>query len=521
MPRAAHDASPNHRDGHYAGDFTLGAPGPFADAGNAVRLTTDGAVRADVPVASGSVELWVNPDRMAKNPQAPLVAHGSWALGVGPKRKLVWTNGGTTVQTKIPLSSGVWTALTLTWDGSKVRFYRNGALAKTLTGIATPTGGALTVGDDGNGGFARQFSGTIDEVALYRQVLTASDVSGHVSASNAPSNTGLPRVTGIAEVGETLTVHAGTWVNGGTMTHQWQRCDSVGENCVDLAGTTGPAYDLGAGDACSTLQAVETVTNGSGQTGSAVSNRIGVVEPCGSETEKPAPENDQPPAILGTPAVGKTLSAQPGVWSFVDDTASHAYEWSRCDGDTCAAVGSGTSYVLTDRDACRTFEVTETVSNATGADNATSERTAVVMPCGTGAGTGGKPGTGIRAGVRPVTRTAVGAQPATSPAACLRLLPGRKRVKVRGLGRLRLRAAAGMCVRTSIRAVFTARKGAKVRSVRYKLDGKRLKRVKRPRYGARLKASRLRAGTHTLTVRVRASHGSPKRAKLRLRLAVS
>jgi hypothetical protein len=227
--------------------------------------------------------------------------------------------------------------------------------------------------------------------------------------------------------------------------------------------------------------------------------------------------------ILGTPVVGRTLSAQPGVWSFVDDTASHGYEWSRCDGDACVPVGTATSYVLTSRDACRTFEVTETVRNGTGADDATSERTAVVTPCGTGTGTGtgAKPRPGTRTVVNPVTRTAVGPQPGTPPAACLRLLPGRKRVKVRGLGRLRLRAATGMCVTTSVRAVFRARKGMKVRSVRYKLDGKRLKRVKRPRFGARLKASRLRPGVHTLSVRVRGRHGSAKRAKLRLRLAVS
>jgi hypothetical protein len=60
----------------------------------------------------------------------------------------------------------------------------------------------------------------------------------------------------------------------------------------------------------------------------------------------------------------------------------------------------------------------------------------------------------------------------------------------------------------------------KLQSVRYKLDGKRLKGVKRPRFGARLKASRLAAGTHTLTVRVRPRAGKAKRVKLRIRTAV-
>ena len=36
----------------------------------------------------------------------------------------------------------------------------------------------------------------------------------------------------------------------------------------------------------------------------------------------------------------------------------------------------------------------------------------------------------------------------------------------------------------ALRALFKARKGAKVKSVRYKLDRKRLARVKRPRFAA-------------------------------------
>ena len=111
---------------------------------------------------------------MVKNPQAALVAHGDpatdgWALGVGDKRKLWWKADGATVKTTITLGSGVWTALTVTWDGSKVRFYRNGALAKTCPTRPTPasSGGEVVVAGDGNGGFGGlggRFSGRVDEV---------------------------------------------------------------------------------------------------------------------------------------------------------------------------------------------------------------------------------------------------------------------------------------------------------------------------------------------------------------------
>jgi hypothetical protein len=52
-------------------------------------------------------------------------------------------------------------------------------------------------------------------------------------------------------------------------------------------------------------------------------------------------------------------------------------------------------------------------------------------------------------------------------------------------------------------------------------DTHRAARLKRPRHSIRLKASKLSAGKHTLTVQVRSRDGKAKRAKLRLRLAVA
>jgi len=57
--------------------------------------------------------------------------------------------------------------------------------------------------------------------------------------------------------------------------------------------------------------------------------------------------------------------------------------------------------------------------------------------------------------------------------------------------------------------------------VRYKLDGKRLKRIKRVKFAARLKPAKLTAGTHTLTVLVTPRAGKASTFKVRLRLAVS
>ncbi len=292
--RDALDASGMHNDGEYVGGVTLDGPAPFADAVRSVKLGTTGAITADVPrtdahATGGSVELWVNPDRMVKNPQAPLVAHGNpatdgWALGIGDKRKLWWKSGPTTVKTKLSLGSGVWTALTLSWDGSKVSFYRNGADAKIFKASVSPSSstGDLVVGGNGNGGFTRQFSGRVDEVALYQKALSVSDVRDHLAGAHVPINTNLPSIDGTAQVGETLTAHPGTWIDTDLAvyppSYQWLRCDDTGEACVEEA--TGSTYLLDDQDKCSRFQVEVTVTNSHRQTGIAQSVRTDVVTPC-------------------------------------------------------------------------------------------------------------------------------------------------------------------------------------------------------------------------------------------------
>jgi hypothetical protein len=61
----------------------------------------------------------------------------------------------------------------------------------------------------------------------------------------------------------------------------------------------------------------------------------------------------------------------------------------------------------------------------------------------------------------------------------------------------------------------------RLKTVRYKLDGKRLKRVKKLKFGAKLRPAKLTAGKHALTLRVTPRTGKAKTFKVRLRLAVS
>ena len=116
--------------------------------------------------------------------------------------------------------------------------------------------------------------------------------------------------------------------------------------------------------------------------------------------------------------------------------------------------------------------------------------------------------------IRPVTDVAR----TQTPAACLKLVAGRRKARLRGLGRLRVAIAANACLTGPVGASFKARKGVRLHRVGYRLDGKRLKRAEGARFAARVA---LAAGTHTLSVRVKPRAGKAKSVKLRLRLAVA
>jgi hypothetical protein len=437
----AEDATANDRDGAFVGVPALGVGGPFVDAQTAVGLTSTSSIAGTVDQASGSIELWINPARLSRGQQAGIAAHGApsgdgWALGIGNKRKLAWVTGGTPVTSKVTLSSSVWTMLTVTWDSQAVRIYRNGVLAKAMNrngAVPASSGQALVLGGDGAGAFTGSLNGSLDEVALYSQVLAPATILAHFQAARVPANTTVPAISGTPMVGETLTVQAGVWTEAATATHayQWQRCDENGEDCGDIVGATGTTYMLAAEDESMTLQVAETVTNTAGAS-TAISDPTGKVAPRPTVFVDPTPSPDP------TPTPDPTLTP----------------------------------------------------------------------PTGTTTGT--------------TTPPDAGSQPAAPVAPrCLRVVAGRKRVKLSRYGRLHLKFSKTSCLTKSIPAVVKASKGTKLKAVRYTLDRKRLKRVKKVKFGASLRPARLKAGRHTLKVRVMNRAGTTKTFNVRLRVAVA
>jgi len=90
----------------------------------------------------------------------------------------------------------------------------------------------------------------------------ATAIAGHIATELAPVMISPPIVTGTAQQGQTLAAAPGTWsAADASFSYQWQRCDSAGANCVDVAGATGQTYAVTSADVGSTLRVMVTAAN--------------------------------------------------------------------------------------------------------------------------------------------------------------------------------------------------------------------------------------------------------------------
>jgi len=127
-------------------------------------------------------------------------------------------------------------------------------------------------------------------VALVAAVAVGAASRGEAAAQAVPANTSPPVISGVPEVGATLTASTGTWTGTTPMqfAYAWQRCDATGGNCAVVAGSTTQAYPLENADARSTIRVVVTATNADGSA---------------SATSVPTAVITGPTTVLGCPPV--------------------------------------------------------------------------------------------------------------------------------------------------------------------------------------------------------------------------
>lgn len=143
----------------------------------------------------------------------------------------------------------------------------------------------------------------------------------------SPVNVSLPAFSGEAVVGGTLTATPGTWRNSPTrFEFQWMRCGNYGPRqapCrVIPEAACGPTYVPVPADQGWSVTVSEVATSGVGSTTALADPPRPVLVGPGAAV------NTAPPTISGTPTVGETLTAGPGVWNA---SASFEYSWHRCD----------------------------------------------------------------------------------------------------------------------------------------------------------------------------------------------
>ena len=94
--------------------------------------------------------------------------------------------GRKSVRAPDDLPLGKWTHIALTYDGSSLRLYFNGAQigATAAQGKISPAGGPLRIGGNFIGG--GWFKGVIDEVRIYSRTLTITEIQGDMRRSAGP-----------------------------------------------------------------------------------------------------------------------------------------------------------------------------------------------------------------------------------------------------------------------------------------------------------------------------------------------
>ena len=183
-----------------------------------------------------------------------------------------------------------------------------------------------------------------------------------------------PSISGSATAGATLTAAGGSWSGypAPTLAYQWERCNTLGQSCVPIAGATATAYTALYADVGSTLLVTVTATN---STGAAQSSSVASAVVTGS------PTNSSLPTISGSATRGQTLSASPGSWSGYP-APTFTYQWQRCDqsGANCTPITTATAptYTLETPDVGSTLLITVTATNSTGSTQASSTTSTIV-----------------------------------------------------------------------------------------------------------------------------------------------
>ena len=215
---------------------------------------------------------------------------------------------------------------------------------------ATDSTYTLTGGDVGK---TIQVKVTFTDDADNEETLTSAATAAVAVRPNTPA-TGLPTISGTAQVDETLTADTSGISDSDGLTnvsysYQWIRND--GTNDADIGGQTGSTYTLTDEDVGKTIKVRVSFTDDAGNEETLTSAATAAV------AARPNTPATGLPTISGTAQVGKTLTANISGMADEDglDNAEFSYQWLANDADIQNATDS--TYTLTDDDVGKTIKV--------------------------------------------------------------------------------------------------------------------------------------------------------------------
>ncbi len=167
------------------------------DADKAVTLNgSSSRITSAAPIASSAytLEAWVNVGQAGLSGKGIV---GDWASSTGV---LLYLNGSsafglvhnaTYIQSTFVPTPGRWYDVVATWDGSTGKVFVDGAIVAQGAASGAPGAGAssLEIGSYGNGTSTTFLKGSLDEVAIWNQALTPSQIQNQWLAGRSVAQT--------------------------------------------------------------------------------------------------------------------------------------------------------------------------------------------------------------------------------------------------------------------------------------------------------------------------------------------
>ena len=334
-----------------------------------------------------TLEAWVKPSALGRSWRTALIKEQatelSYALyahtgGYGPSGHAYVRGDDERARATTPVDAGTWTHLAVTYDGSRIRLYRDGAQieSRSVGGPIETSSGQLRIG--GTQLWSEWFSGLIDEVRVYARALDSAEIQADAATpiGDGGGGGGDPKDTTPPSAPNGLTRTASTPTS---VTLGWNAAtDDVGvteygvyrngERVATVTGTTATVSGLTCGTTYTFgVDAADAAGNRSART-TATASTSGC-----SDTTAPT----APPSVSSTGSTTTSISLSWGASSDNVGVAGYGV-WN---ADANAGTTTSRTYTITGLECETTYSLSVDAFDAAGNRSARTTVQTATSPC--------------------------------------------------------------------------------------------------------------------------------------------